>query len=187
MRGEHERTRGNKPHSGMSRLWDTGGACCGTSRNDGNLRYRGTTASGWLTDRLSSRYLLFAYYSLRGVSLMFLPHTLETGGSHVNCFAVFYGLDWIATVPPTVRLTTNAFGRENTGFVYGWIGAAHQLGASLAALIAGPSERVWEIIDHRSGVLGPSCFLTSFVFLCFRDAIVERPKAVMAVAPVTSG
>src|SRR5262249_31836793 len=66
----------------------------------------GTTASGWLTDRFSSRYLLCAYYALRGVSLLYLPHTLAYDQSSLNWFAVFYGLDWIATVPPTVRLTS---------------------------------------------------------------------------------
>jgi sugar phosphate permease len=97
----------------------------------------GTTASGWLTDRYSSRHLLFAYYILRGLSLLYLPFTLEQGAHGLGWFAVFYGLDWVATVPPTVRLTGDAFGRENTGVVYGWIGASHQLGASLAALGAG--------------------------------------------------
>jgi sugar phosphate permease len=97
----------------------------------------GTTASGWLTDRYSSRYLLFGYYTLRGVSLLFLPLTLGNGAHGLGWFAVFYGLDWVATVPPTVRLTTEAFGRENTGVIYGWIGASHQLGASLAAFGAG--------------------------------------------------
>ena len=101
----------------------------------------GTTASGWLTDRYSSRHLLFGYYTLRGISLLFLPLTLGSAGhgaAHgLGWFAVFYGLDWVATVPPTVRLTTEAFGRENTGVIYGWIGAAHQLGASLAAFGAG--------------------------------------------------
>lgn len=97
----------------------------------------GTTASGWLTDRYSSRYLLFGYYTLRGISLLFLPLTLRLGASSLVIFAVFYGLDWIATVPPTVRLTSEAFGRENTGVVYGWIGASHQLGASTAAFGAG--------------------------------------------------
>ncbi len=97
----------------------------------------GTTASGWLTDRYSSRHLLFGYYTLRGVSLLFLPLTLQDGASHLAWFAVFYGLDWIATVPPTVRLATEAFGRENTGVIYGWISASHQLGASLAAFGAG--------------------------------------------------
>jgi len=97
----------------------------------------GTTASGWLTDRYSSRLLLFMYYTLRGLSLLFLPYTLQHGADGLAWFAVFYGLDWIATVPPTVRLATEAFGQENTGVIYGWIGASHQLGASAAALGAG--------------------------------------------------
>jgi predicted MFS family arabinose efflux permease len=97
----------------------------------------GTTASGWLTDRYSSRWLLFMYYSLRGLSLLFLPYTLQNGANGLAWFAVFYGLDWIATVPPTVRLASEAFGQENTGVIYGWIGASHQLGASAAAFGAG--------------------------------------------------
>ena len=97
----------------------------------------GTTASGWLTDRYSSRHLLFAYYTLRGLSLLYLPLTLDGGAHGLGWFAVFYRLDWIATVPPTVRLAGEAFGRENTGVVYGWIAASHQLGASLAAFGAG--------------------------------------------------
>jgi predicted MFS family arabinose efflux permease len=96
----------------------------------------GTTASGWLTDRFSSRYLLCGYYVLRGISLLFLPNSLMHQEG-LGLFAVFYGLDWVATVPPTVRLTSEAFGRENTGVIYGWIGASHQLGASMAALGAG--------------------------------------------------
>jgi hypothetical protein len=66
-----------------------------------------------------------------------LPYSLLHPTSGLSIFAVFYGLDWIATVPPTVRLTANTFGKENVGVVYGWIGAAHQLGASLAAITAG--------------------------------------------------
>ena len=97
----------------------------------------GTTASGWLSDRYSSRHLLFGYYTLRGLSLLYLPFTLQNGAAGLGMFAVFYGLDWIATVPPTVKLTSQAFGRENTGVVYGWIGASHQLGASMAAFGAG--------------------------------------------------
>ena len=97
----------------------------------------GTTASGWLTDRYNSRLLLFGYYGLRGLSLLFLPFALASQHIWLSGFAVFYGLDWIATVPPTVRLTADAFGSENVGVVYGWIGASHQLGASLAALTAG--------------------------------------------------
>jgi len=106
----------------------------------------GTTASGWLTDRVPSRYLLCAYYALRGVALLFLPVTLAHQES-LGWFAVFYGLDWVATVPPTVRLTSEAFGRENTGVIYGWIGASHQLGASMAALGAGTIRTV--LGDYR--------------------------------------
>jgi predicted MFS family arabinose efflux permease len=144
----------------------------------------GTTASGWLTDRFSSRYLLFAYYSLRGLSLLFLPHTLASGGANLNWFAVFYGLDWIATVPPTVRLTANAFGRENTGVVYGWIGAAHQLGASLAALVAGTLRTVMG--DYRPSFwsIGVLCFLTGFVFLFCREALEQ--SATMPVPEMVS-
>jgi len=97
----------------------------------------GTTFSGWLTDRFNSRYLLFWYYVLRGLSLLFLPYSLSHPASWLSLFAVFLRLDWVATVPPTVRLTANTFGKENVGVVYGWIGASHQLGASLAALTAG--------------------------------------------------
>ena len=72
------------------------------------------------------------------MSLLFLPFTLQrTAPTASAWFAVFYGLDWVATVPPTVRLTGEAFGRENTGVIYGWIGASHQLGASMAAFGAG--------------------------------------------------
>src|SRR3954465_4838146 len=125
----------------------------------------GTTASGWLTDRFSSRFLLFAYFSLRGLSLLFLPHTLLHGGSTLNWFAVFYGLDWIATVPPTVRLTADAFGRENTGVVYGWIGASHQIGASLAAFGAGAIRT--ETGDYRMAFLiaGVLCLVAGASFL----------------------
>jgi predicted MFS family arabinose efflux permease len=96
----------------------------------------GTTLSGWLTDRWDSRRLLFTYYGLRGVSLIFLPQAL-TAGSGLLVFAVFYGLDWIATVPPTVRLATEAFGKDEGPIVFGWIVAAHQVGAGAAALGAG--------------------------------------------------
>ena len=125
----------------------------------------GTTASGWLTDRYSARYLLCAYYSLRGLSLLFLPTTLLEGGAGLGVFAVFYGLDWIATVPPTVKLTTEAFGRENTGVIYGWIGASHQLGASMAAFGAGAIRT--ELGDYRIAFLiaGLLCLVAGASFL----------------------
>jgi sugar phosphate permease len=133
----------------------------------------GTTASGWLTDRYSSRYLLCGYYTLRGVSLLYLPATLDSGGS-LGLFAVFYGLDWVATVPPTVRLTSEAFGRENTGVVYGWIGASHQLGASLAAFGAGAIRS--ELGDYRLAfwLAGTLCLLAGLSFLAIGRGALER-------------
>jgi sugar phosphate permease len=142
----------------------------------------GTTASGWLTDRVPSRYLLFAYYTLRGLSLLFLPHVLALGGSRLNWFAIFYGLDWIATVPPTVRLTADAFGRENTGVIYGWIGASHQIGASLAALIAGALRTTLGYYSPAFWIIGILCFLTGFVFLFSRRAL-ERPSLKTEASP----
>ncbi len=116
----------------------------------------GTTASGWLTDRFSSRHLLFAYYTLRGMSLLALPLTLAAGGSHgLGWFALFYGLDWVATVPPTVRLTSDTFGRENTGVIYGWTGASHHLGASMAAFGAGTIRTLFG--DYRDASGSSAC------------------------------
>ena len=97
----------------------------------------GTTLSGWLSDRYNNRALLFGYYGLRGLSLLFLPTALLGPAAGLGIFAVFYGLDWIATVPPTVRLTGDVFGRERAGIVFGWIVAAHQVGAACAAYGAG--------------------------------------------------
>lgn len=96
----------------------------------------GTTASGWLTDRYDSRKLLFIYYVLRGLSLIHLPFS-DFSVISLSAFAVFYGLDWIATVPPTVRLATQAFGERDGPIVFGWIAAGHQLGAATAAIGAG--------------------------------------------------
>lgn len=103
----------------------------------GILDLFGTTLSGWLSDRYNSRYLLCWYYGLRGLSLLGLPYALGGPEWGLSAFAIFYGLDWIATVPPTVRLTADAFGRANVGVMFGWIFASHQVGAALAATFAG--------------------------------------------------
>ncbi|MCX5579021.1 MFS transporter [Kaistia terrae] len=96
----------------------------------------GTTGSGWLTDRYDPRKLLFFYYGLRGISLMFLPFT-DFNFYSLSIFAMFYGLDWIATVPPTLKLANEAFGDRKAPIVFGWIAAGHQLGAASAAYFAG--------------------------------------------------
>jgi MFS family permease len=97
----------------------------------------GTLGSGWLTDRMDPRRLLLWYYGLRGVSLLVLAPALATGGLGLAGFVVVYGLDWVATVPPTVALSNEVFGREKGTVVFGWVFAAHQLGAAAAASAAG--------------------------------------------------
>jgi predicted MFS family arabinose efflux permease len=96
----------------------------------------GTTASGWLTDRYDSRILLFIYYAIRGASLIYLPYSSFSITS-LGIFSVLYGLDWIATVPPTLKLTNQVFGDRDAPIIFGWIAAGHQLGAACAALFAG--------------------------------------------------
>ncbi len=111
-------------------------AAAGTLALMGGFNFVGTVASGWLTDRFNPRILLMIYYGLRGLSLLYLTST-EFDSTSLLLFAVFYGLDWIATVPPTVKLAADAFGPARATLVFGWIFAAHQLGAGFAAYGAG--------------------------------------------------
>ncbi|MFM6968136.1 MAG: MFS transporter [Microbacteriaceae bacterium] len=97
----------------------------------------GTVTSGWLTDRINPRYLLTGYYAFRGVGLAFLPLLLSDEiHPSIVIFVVVYGLDWVATVPPTVALCREYFG-DRAGIVFGWVFAAHQVGAAVAATVAG--------------------------------------------------
>jgi predicted MFS family arabinose efflux permease len=134
----------------------------------------GTTASGWLTDRFASRYLLLIYYVLRGASLLCLPYTLAHGNSQLKWFAVFYGLDWIATIPPTVRLASDLFGRNNAGVIFGWIAAAHQLGAAVAALGAGAMRTALGNYSGAFWIAGTICVLAGLSFLFTRKLLDQR-------------
>lgn len=96
----------------------------------------GTIASGWLTDRVDSRVLLGVYYAGRGLSLLILPTLFQASAAPMVVFIVFYGLDWVATVPPTVALCREYYG-DRGPVVFGWVFAAHQLGAAAAATAAG--------------------------------------------------
>lgn len=111
----------------------------------------GTTASGWLTDRYDPRRLLAVYYGLRGASLIALPF-IDFGTVSLAAFAVIYGLDWIATVPPTVRLANGAFGDRDGPIVFGWVLVAHQMGAAVAAFGAG-------VIREQAGTYLPAFVL----------------------------
>ena len=137
----------------------------------------GTTASGWLSDRYNCRYLLFSYYGLRGLSLMFLPQALLGPTAGLGVFAVFYGLDWIATVPPTVRLTAEVFGREKASIVFGWVVASHQVGAAFAAYAAGALRT--ELGSYAWAFIGAGA-------LCLMAAVVVLPIARTRTAPAAA-
>ncbi|MFT3809142.1 MAG: MFS transporter [Micropepsaceae bacterium] len=96
----------------------------------------GTVASGWLSDRYDNRKLLFWFYGLRGLSLIYLPFS-SFSIVELSVFAVFYGLDWVATVPPTVRLTAERFGADRAPLIFAWVFTGHQIGAASATYTAG--------------------------------------------------
>ena len=130
----------------------------------------GTLASGWLTDRIDPKKLLFFYYFLRGVSLFLLPSILfSTVHPSTLVFVIFYGLDWVATVPPTVILCRTVLGPEKATVVYGWVFAAHQVGGSIAALGAGIA-RV-HLGDYASAfyLSGFLCIMTAWAVLRISD------------------
>jgi len=134
----------------------------------------GTIGSGWLSDRYDNRYLLCWYYGLRGLSLLFLPFT-NFSFYGLSLFAMIYGLDWIATVPPTVRLTAQRFGPERANLVFGWIYAGHQLGAAAAAFGAGLSRTVLATYLPAFFAAGALCIAAALITL----AIARQPKQVM--------
>ncbi len=126
----------------------------------GAFDFVGTIASGWLSDRFDNRKLLFWYYGLRGLSLMWLPHSDFTLYG-LSLFAMFYGLDWIATVPPTVKLAIGAFGRERSAMIFGWIFAAHQLGGAAAAYGAGLTRTILLSYTPALYTAGAACLLAA--------------------------
>jgi predicted MFS family arabinose efflux permease len=140
----------------------------------GILDVAGTTASGWLTDRYDARKLLFVYYGLRGLSLIALPHALMAQHLSLGAFVAFYGLDWIATVPPTVALVTATFGRETGTIVWGWVFAAHQIGAAVAAVGAGAIRDMSGTYDPAFFAAGALCLIASGLVI----SINRRPTAV---------
>ena len=101
----------------------------------GAMNIVGTLSSGWLSDRFDNRKLLAGYYAFRAISLAALPLVIEARGLYL--FAIVYGLDWIATVPPTANLTAKIFGRASLGTIYGWIFFSHMAGAAIAAYLGG--------------------------------------------------
>jgi predicted MFS family arabinose efflux permease len=125
----------------------------------------GATASGWLTDRTDPRRLLFLYYCLRGTSLAALPFLLQGSQLPLVAFAIVYGLDWVATVPPTIALTNQAFGREQASVVFGWVFCAHMMGGAMAAWLAGTFREAFGDYLIASTAAGFLALLAGFAAL----------------------
>ncbi|MFI9566353.1 MFS transporter [Streptomyces rishiriensis] len=138
----------------------------------------GTIASGWFTDRFEARRLLAVYYALRGVSLLFLPLLLAPSvHPPMIFFIVFYGLDWVATVPPTLALCREHYG-EDSAIVFGWVLASHQVGAALVAFLGGVARDAfgsYDVVWYGSGALCAAAALMALV--------IRRRPAVVAGSP----
>jgi sugar phosphate permease len=140
----------------------------------------GTTLSGYLSDRFDNRKLLFWYYGLRGLSLFWLPYSTFTLYG-LSTFALFYGLDWVATIPPTVKLAAGAFGKERAGLIFGWVFAAHQLGAAVAAYGAGLTRTLLLTYNPALFTAGGACLIAALAVLA-----IGRPGRIVGsgvVAP----
>jgi predicted MFS family arabinose efflux permease len=138
----------------------------------------GTIGSGWLSDRFDNRWLLAWYYGFRGLSLIWLPYS---GFSllGLSMFAMLFGLDFVATVPPSLRLTAQEFGRERAPIVFGWCFAAHQLGAGAMAFAAGLSRDALATYIPAFLVAGALCIVAAMSFYLLRN----RPgQAALATA-----
>ncbi|MFE1286920.1 MFS transporter [Streptomyces sp. NPDC058751] len=142
----------------------------------------GTVASGWFTDRFEPRRLLAVYYALRGISLLFLPMLLAPSvHPPMVFFIVFYGLDWVATVPPTLALCREQYG-EDSAIVFGWVLASHQVGAALVAFLGGVARdhfHSYDVVWYASGALCAAAALMALVIRRRRPAVPAAP----AVSP----
>lgn len=147
----------------------------------GGFDVLGTIASGTLTDRFDPARLLAAYYGFRGVSLLFLDPALTNGGLGLVGFMVFYGLDWVATVPPTVALCIRRFGADRGPLVYGWVFAGHQIGAAIAAWGAGALRDATGSYAIAFYVAGAACLLAAFG----ASQMTQRKVTLSAIAATT--
>ena len=130
----------------------------------GIFDFAGTLGAGWLSDRFDNRWLLFWFYGLRGLSLIMLS---MSGFDYLtlSLFAVFYGLDWVATVPPTVKLTVEGFGRQQANIVFGWVFAGHQIGAATATFGAGYIRTDFQTFMPAVYIAGFACLIAAVVVL----------------------
>jgi sugar phosphate permease len=143
----------------------------------GVLDVAGTVFSGWLTDRVDPRLLLVVYYTGRGISLLLLPSLLSPHAEPSTwVFVIFYGLDWVATVPPTIVLCRNYFG-ASTPVVFGWVFASHQLGAAIAAAGAGKLRDLQGDYNLAFYLAAGLCIVAAALCANVRKAQVSTPAA----------
>ncbi len=135
----------------------------------------GTVFSGWLTDRYDPRKLLFFYFGLRGLSLFLLPSILfSTIEAPTLVFVIFYGLDWVATVPPTIMLCRAVLGPQRASVVYGWVFVGHQIGGSIAAF--GAAVLRVKLGDYATAfyISGLTCIVTSYFVLQIAKGVDDK-------------
>ncbi len=142
----------------------------------GGMNLVGTLLSGWLTDRMDSRKLLAAVFALRGASLFILPYVTDFTGLFI--FAVIYGLDWFATVPPVINLAGETFGRQSIGRVYGWIFLAHQIGGFVSAIGAGTIFDVFGQYEPAFLIGGVMGFVAALMALS-----IKSPRQIIPMQP----
>jgi sugar phosphate permease len=148
----------------------------------GVFSFVGGALSGWLSDRWDNRYLLFWYYGLRGLSLLYLPFAFDMSFYGLSLFSVFYGLDWIASVPPTVRLLSRTVGSERTGIMVAWISVIHQVGGAAAAYLGGLLRISYGSYLQAFMLSGLLCIVAAFMVL-FIGAGRRRGKPEAVAAP----
>ncbi len=142
----------------------------------GACDFVGTIGSGWLSDQFDNRWLLFWYYGLRGLSLLLLPYS-SFSFYGLSLFAVFYGLDWIATVPPTVKLTGQVFGKTMAPLVFGWVFTGHQLGAAIAAFGAGATRDAFGSYLPAFAASGFACLVAAIAVISVSRRMLQTEPA----------
>ena len=145
----------------------------------GILDLIGTIFAGWLSDRYDNRWLLFWFYGLRGLSLLYLPFSDFTIIG-LSIFGIFYGLDWVATVPPTVKRTVERFGPERATLTFGWIFAGHQLGAATAAFGAGATRTILGTYLPAIYVAGAMCLVAAMLVISIKPLVKREPRLGLA-------
>ena len=141
----------------------------------GVFNFAGTITSGWLSDRFDNRILLAWYYGLRGLSLIWLPFS-SFDIYALSIWAIFFGLDFVATVPPTVKLSAQHFGATKAPIVVGWVFASHQLGGAMAAFAAGVTRATWASYMPAFLVIGLTCLLATLAMFAVRDIRLQPAK-----------